>query len=254
MLYQDGRTALHFAATFAKDDVVKLLLNRKADQTIPGGVSIYFKYICRSLKSPRPVLFLCRHHDANNKTINDWSLIWDTVRQFDCEWSSYTGLIDISILFVPKHKFSLLFCMDWRVNNVNLMPAPSFISGSSEIDGSPRASAFSAIELAMEISCKILGLICFCVHNLNARQWTSQKSWCNKGFNEFMKAGVRYIDKAEDKRKIGIFYHSKDFGQFSHVKSVQKWLIVGFEVITQQNLAPLPAIRHYKLYFILTIL
>lgn len=39
-LFQDGRTALHFAATFAKDDVVKLLLNRKADQTIPGGVSI----------------------------------------------------------------------------------------------------------------------------------------------------------------------------------------------------------------------
>lgn len=34
----DGRTALHFAATFAKDDVVKLLLNRKADQTIPGGL------------------------------------------------------------------------------------------------------------------------------------------------------------------------------------------------------------------------
>uniref|UniRef100_A0A8W8JLN2 Uncharacterized protein n=1 Tax=Magallana gigas TaxID=29159 RepID=A0A8W8JLN2_MAGGI len=33
----DGRTPLHFAATFAKDDVVKLLLNRKADQTIPGG-------------------------------------------------------------------------------------------------------------------------------------------------------------------------------------------------------------------------
>lgn len=55
LLFQDGRTPLHFAATFAKDDVVKLLLNRKADQTIPGGVSIgppptYLKYICESLK------------------------------------------------------------------------------------------------------------------------------------------------------------------------------------------------------------
>lgn len=38
-LFQDSRTALHYAATFAKDDVVKLLLNRKADQMISGGVS-----------------------------------------------------------------------------------------------------------------------------------------------------------------------------------------------------------------------
>lgn len=40
--FQDGRTVLHFAASFAKEDIVKLLLNRKADVTIPGGVNIYF--------------------------------------------------------------------------------------------------------------------------------------------------------------------------------------------------------------------
>lgn len=89
-----------------------------------------------------PALFLFHHHGANSKTISDWSLIWDTVPQLDCEWSSYTELIDISILFVPKHVFSLLSCMDRRVNNVNLMPAPSFISGSSEIDGFPSRFCF----------------------------------------------------------------------------------------------------------------
>lgn len=45
LLLQDGRTALHFAATFAKEDVIKLLLNRKADQTIPGGVSPTYHHI-----------------------------------------------------------------------------------------------------------------------------------------------------------------------------------------------------------------
>ncbi|XP_076081609.1 uncharacterized protein LOC143052446 isoform X2 [Mytilus galloprovincialis] len=34
---KDGRTCLHYAASFAKDDIVKLLLNRKADCNLPGG-------------------------------------------------------------------------------------------------------------------------------------------------------------------------------------------------------------------------
>ncbi|KAK3089890.1 hypothetical protein FSP39_007395 [Pinctada imbricata] len=34
---KDGRTALHFAAAYAKDDVLKLLINRKADATLTGG-------------------------------------------------------------------------------------------------------------------------------------------------------------------------------------------------------------------------
>lgn len=34
---KDGRTCLHYAASFAKDDIVKLLLNKKADCNIPGG-------------------------------------------------------------------------------------------------------------------------------------------------------------------------------------------------------------------------
>ena len=36
---QDGRTVMHYAAAFAKDDIVKTLLNKKADITISGGVS-----------------------------------------------------------------------------------------------------------------------------------------------------------------------------------------------------------------------
>ncbi|WAR23175.1 ANK3-like protein [Mya arenaria] len=34
---KDGRTALHYAAAYAKDDIVKVLLNKKADTTITGG-------------------------------------------------------------------------------------------------------------------------------------------------------------------------------------------------------------------------
>ncbi|XP_033736705.1 serine/threonine-protein phosphatase 6 regulatory ankyrin repeat subunit A-like isoform X2 [Pecten maximus] len=34
---KDDRTALHFAAAFAKDDVVRLLINRKAEVNLPGG-------------------------------------------------------------------------------------------------------------------------------------------------------------------------------------------------------------------------
>ena len=37
--FQDGRTPLYFAAAYAKDDIIKLLLNRKADATLSGGVS-----------------------------------------------------------------------------------------------------------------------------------------------------------------------------------------------------------------------
>ena len=38
---QDGRSALHYAAAFARDDIVKLLINKKADATLLGGVSEY---------------------------------------------------------------------------------------------------------------------------------------------------------------------------------------------------------------------
>ncbi|XP_046353562.1 serine/threonine-protein phosphatase 6 regulatory ankyrin repeat subunit B-like isoform X3 [Haliotis rufescens] len=34
---KDGRTALHYAASYAKDDIIKLLLNRKSDPSMPGG-------------------------------------------------------------------------------------------------------------------------------------------------------------------------------------------------------------------------
>ena len=37
--FQDGRAALHFAAAHSKDDMMKLLLSRKADVTVTGGVS-----------------------------------------------------------------------------------------------------------------------------------------------------------------------------------------------------------------------
>ena len=37
--FQDGRTAMHYAAAFAKDDIVKVLLGKKADTNIAGGVS-----------------------------------------------------------------------------------------------------------------------------------------------------------------------------------------------------------------------
>lgn len=37
---QDGRTALHYAAVYSKEDMVKLLLNRKADPNVCGGVCI----------------------------------------------------------------------------------------------------------------------------------------------------------------------------------------------------------------------
>ncbi|XP_013382005.1 serine/threonine-protein phosphatase 6 regulatory ankyrin repeat subunit A-like [Lingula anatina] len=34
---KDGRTVMHFAASYARDDIMKLLINKKADATIPGG-------------------------------------------------------------------------------------------------------------------------------------------------------------------------------------------------------------------------
>ncbi|XP_060553271.1 serine/threonine-protein phosphatase 6 regulatory ankyrin repeat subunit C-like isoform X2 [Ruditapes philippinarum] len=34
---KDGRTVMHYAAAYAKDDIVKILLNKKADITITGG-------------------------------------------------------------------------------------------------------------------------------------------------------------------------------------------------------------------------
>lgn len=40
MFLQDGRSALHYAAAFSRDDIVKLLINKKADATLLGGVSI----------------------------------------------------------------------------------------------------------------------------------------------------------------------------------------------------------------------
>lgn len=39
MLLQDGRSALHYAASYSRDDLVKLLINRKADPMMIGGVS-----------------------------------------------------------------------------------------------------------------------------------------------------------------------------------------------------------------------
>ena len=37
-IFQDGITALHLACAFAREDTVRLLLTRKADPLIPGGV------------------------------------------------------------------------------------------------------------------------------------------------------------------------------------------------------------------------
>ena len=39
-LKQDGRTSLHFAAAYCREDMVKLLLSKKADPMLPGGVSV----------------------------------------------------------------------------------------------------------------------------------------------------------------------------------------------------------------------
>lgn len=38
-MFQDGRTAAHYAACYARDDIIKALVSRKADITIAGGVS-----------------------------------------------------------------------------------------------------------------------------------------------------------------------------------------------------------------------
>ena len=37
-IFQDGITALHLACAYAREDTVRLLLTRKADPLIPGGV------------------------------------------------------------------------------------------------------------------------------------------------------------------------------------------------------------------------
>lgn len=39
LLFKDGRSALHYAALYSREDVVKLLLNKKPDTTLLGGVS-----------------------------------------------------------------------------------------------------------------------------------------------------------------------------------------------------------------------
>ncbi|KAL3867730.1 hypothetical protein ACJMK2_040593 [Sinanodonta woodiana] len=40
---KDGRTVMHFAAAYAKDDIIKLLITKKADLSILGGA---FKQSC----------------------------------------------------------------------------------------------------------------------------------------------------------------------------------------------------------------
>ncbi len=38
--WQDGRSALHYAAAFSREDIVKLLIMKKADPSLLGGVCI----------------------------------------------------------------------------------------------------------------------------------------------------------------------------------------------------------------------
>ncbi len=42
---KDGKTPLHYASLYGKDDMVKLLLNKKADPNVLGGVSNKFSSI-----------------------------------------------------------------------------------------------------------------------------------------------------------------------------------------------------------------
>lgn len=46
LLLQDGRTALHYAASFARDDVIKLLLSKRAEPMTPAGVSLEDNHTC----------------------------------------------------------------------------------------------------------------------------------------------------------------------------------------------------------------
>lgn len=46
LLLQDGRTALHYAASFARDDVIKLLLSKRAEPMTPAGVSLEVNHTC----------------------------------------------------------------------------------------------------------------------------------------------------------------------------------------------------------------
>ena len=39
-LLQEGKTAIHYAAAYSKDDLVKLLLNKKADTNVAAGVCL----------------------------------------------------------------------------------------------------------------------------------------------------------------------------------------------------------------------
>ncbi|PAA54089.1 hypothetical protein BOX15_Mlig025367g1 [Macrostomum lignano] len=69
----DGRTPLHFASQFAKDDVIKLLLSRKADPSQPGGVKNQtpLHYACQRTQAALPAVQLLLKATRNGRLLPD---------------------------------------------------------------------------------------------------------------------------------------------------------------------------------------